>query len=244
MLSHQQWLKINETIQIIYSFNEVSTMADYFLDSLRLLVSYDKAMFYLTKGDKIANEQAILKNLDNEFFKEYLNSIKNLPSSRIATNFHKTIAYRDSDYQENRELNNEIYSKLLAPQGIGYGGGIVLTDEYNIIAELTIYRFKDKADFSDEELEILNVLKDHLKIRLTQKSCSITLINDVLKEYDLTNRENEIIKYLLADTYNDEIASKLNISVHTVKKHIQNIYLKLQISNRVQLIKLFNNFIG
>lgn len=56
----------------------------------------------------------------------------------------------------------------------------------------------------------------------------------------LTKREIEILENLSKGLKNQEIADKLFISRATVKKHIENIYLKLQLSSRVELVNWFN----
>ena len=50
----------------------------------------------------------------------------------------------------------------------------------------------------------------------------------------LTIREREVIHYLSKGYSNDEIANKLHISVHTVKAHLESIYEKIEVKNRVQ----------
>ncbi len=50
----------------------------------------------------------------------------------------------------------------------------------------------------------------------------------------LTEREVSVLFYLTQGLTNDEISNKLHISVHTVKAHLESIYDKLAVSNRVQ----------
>ncbi len=50
----------------------------------------------------------------------------------------------------------------------------------------------------------------------------------------LTEREINVLYYLVQGYTNDEIALKLHISVHTVKAHLEAIYDKLGVTNRVQ----------
>ena len=52
---------------------------------------------------------------------------------------------------------------------------------------------------------------------------------------DLTERELEILRELTASLTNEEIAEKLNISVNTVKRHIQNIMEKTGFESRLDL---------
>lgn len=57
----------------------------------------------------------------------------------------------------------------------------------------------------------------------------------------LTPREKEVLNLLaLGMTYTD-IAEDLEISPHTVRRHIENIYSKLNINSRSEIIRLFQN---
>jgi Response regulator containing a CheY-like receiver domain and an HTH DNA-binding domain len=57
----------------------------------------------------------------------------------------------------------------------------------------------------------------------------------------LTNREKEIVDYIILGLSNKEIGEKLFISPNTVKNHVYNIYKKVNIKNKVELINLVNN---
>ena len=50
----------------------------------------------------------------------------------------------------------------------------------------------------------------------------------------LTEREQSVLKYVAQGDINSEIAKKLHISVHTVKAHLEAIYDKFGVKNRVQ----------
>ncbi len=52
------------------------------------------------------------------------------------------------------------------------------------------------------------------------------------QELELSARERELLQLITEDLSNQEIADKLFISLNTVKTHLKNIYLKLEVENR------------
>ena len=58
--------------------------------------------------------------------------------------------------------------------------------------------------------------------------------------YHLTNREAEILQLIFEDMDNQDIAEKLCISGYTLKKHLQNLYRKFDVSNKWGLLKYRN----
>ena len=63
--------------------------------------------------------------------------------------------------------------------------------------------------------------------------------NDLIFKYQISKRECEIISLVCSGLSNQEIADELFISLGTVKNHLYNIYFKLGIKNRTQLVKMF-----
>ncbi len=62
-------------------------------------------------------------------------------------------------------------------------------------------------------------------------------IDQFYKRKGVSGREQEIIAYLIQGFSNREIEEKLFISRRTVENHVYNIYRKLGVGNRVQLVK-------
>lgn len=64
-----------------------------------------------------------------------------------------------------------------------------------------------------------------------------------IKAFDeLTQREKEILELLSQGLLYKEIADQKFITLDTVKKHVGNIYRKLQVNNKVEAINKFNHF--
>ena len=63
-------------------------------------------------------------------------------------------------------------------------------------------------------------------------------ISECVKLYGLTKREEAVLSELMNGLDNNEISNKLCVTNNTLKKHILNIYRKLDIKNRVQIFKM------
>jgi len=70
--------------------------------------------------------------------------------------------------------------------------------------------------------------------------------NSKEQTFNLTNREIEILKAIVDDDTEYAIAMDLEISEHTVRTHVKNIYRKLQVHSRGAVVKAAyeNNLLG
>jgi DNA-binding NarL/FixJ family response regulator len=66
-------------------------------------------------------------------------------------------------------------------------------------------------------------------------------IEQASPSYNLTAREGEVLSLLSTGLLYKEIADRLNISTGTIKKHIRNIYEKLQVQNKVEAVNKFRD---
>lgn len=62
------------------------------------------------------------------------------------------------------------------------------------------------------------------------------------REYQLTTREQDIVKLLLENKDNNAISEELVISLGTVKAHVHNVFSKTEVKRRQQLIELYEDF--
>lgn len=95
------------------------------------------------------------------------------------------------------------------------------------------YFVKEKnIDEIKNELSALmaNIGKDKSKVQ--------NLTYDVCTRYNLSEREKEVLDLIAHGLLNKEIAYKLKISVRTVEFHIKNIYEKMGVNNRVEVINI------
>ena len=89
---------------------------------------------------------------------------------------------------------------------------------------------------------ILTISKGERYIRGTIADIVFSDVSVSNKQFNITKRENEIMQLIFDGLKNREIAEKLNIAERTVEFHKQNIYLKLEVNNSVDLYKSAQRF--
>jgi DNA-binding NarL/FixJ family response regulator len=67
----------------------------------------------------------------------------------------------------------------------------------------------------------------------------VSINSEDISRYNLSKREMEIIQLMIDGKSNQDIGDALVISISTVKKHVYNIFTKLGINSRMQMLKIF-----
>lgn len=62
----------------------------------------------------------------------------------------------------------------------------------------------------------------------------------MVKQYQLTNREKEIVDLLISGFGTEQISKTLYISRNTVKNHVSNIFRKMEVGSRIELLGKIN----
>ncbi len=70
------------------------------------------------------------------------------------------------------------------------------------------------------------------------------MVQQLVEEHDLTDRELQILNWVAKGKTNPEIGSILNISAFTVKNHMQRMFKKLNVTNRAQAVAKFNAIVN
>jgi DNA-binding NarL/FixJ family response regulator len=65
-------------------------------------------------------------------------------------------------------------------------------------------------------------------------------ITEACNQYKLTQREKELIELIYSGKTNKEIAEMLFLAESTVKTHVYNIFRKMEVKNRIEVICIIN----
>ena len=88
---------------------------------------------------------------------------------------------------------------------------------------------------NERELTVRLVLESDLRYLLLLEEQALSSFNS-LELLGLSHRETEVLKWLMQGKDNKYIAIQLTIKVGTVRKHLENIYLKLGVRSRTEAI--------
>ena len=110
-----------------------------------------------------------------------------------------------------------------------------------MIYQMRILAFKDDNFLGMGIIDIAPEQSANTSVRFQIKNCltdeivpfAIESATDTL----LTPREREILALAKEGMFSKEISEKLNISIHTVNRHRQNILEKLQVDNMIEAVK-------
>ena len=110
-----------------------------------------------------------------------------------------------------------------------------------MIYQMRILAFKDDNFLGMGIIDLAPEQSANTSVRFQIKNCltdeivpfAIESATDVL----LTPREREILALAKEGMFSKEISEKLNISIHTVNRHRQNILEKLQVDNMIAAMK-------
>ncbi|MDO4621756.1 MAG: helix-turn-helix transcriptional regulator [Eubacteriales bacterium] len=110
------------------------------------------------------------------------------------------------------------------------------------IGMITLYRTREAGSFTDEDAALLKTLGKHLG-RVFYEKCGKSdrnlpvqhALEEIRERVHLTPKETEILTKIFLTKSNQDICTELVITEHTLQKHLQNIYRKLNISSKWEL---------
>lgn len=240
-LNNYHWLMINDIIYKINSIKNTRDMQKIFLNDLRVLVPYDSATFYLPE-DLMGQSMPVSVDVPLEAIHAYQQSIDD-DYTKWVFNLSQSNVYKESDLlSEEERTQSEFYNKMYKRFDVHYAVVISLVFNSNFIGCLNLYRSANKEDFSDREIYVIELLKEHLALNLSNRlygnHINIHEMNDFAREINLTKKESEVMELLVNGFSTEEMSRKLFISPNTLKNHLQSIYAKAGVKNRMQLLKI------
>lgn len=239
-LETNDWLILNSLIYKIYTTEDFDEMRRTLLEQLKLMLDFDCADFYLSKDDGSEGLDApVLYNYEGMSSEKY----DRLDYSRGIMYSGKSMVYRETDIiSDEKRRGTEYYSRVYVPNGWHYSLQMIIGRNRHFLGVVTLYRNIGKDDFTYDDIFLLDTLKDHLAYRLESErekridGSGKLSVTEAVKAFMLTKREETVLRLVVNGRENEQISEELVISPNTLRKHLLNIYRKLEVRNRVQLL--------
>jgi DNA-binding CsgD family transcriptional regulator len=134
-----------------------------------------------------------------------------------------------------RLVNSRVYAEWFRPFDIEAELEIGIARSRARTRNFLLHR--TRGDFSQRDRAVLELLRPHLR-RIHEMTELRRAASDPQPQGQnpLTTREAEILELVAAGLTNAAIAERLWVSPGTVKKHLENIYAKLDVANRTAAV--------
>lgn len=217
------------------------------VESLELvngLVSLTSSAFYLIDPN-MQQKGIVLQGVDEKSDQAYRTHYKNFDLSHPSrfVNRSESVVCLEDLYREQTLHQSKYYKGFLQPMNIEHACDMFFRCDGIIIAVLTMMRDVTLPKFSKDEIEELKKIQKFLEyaINLIYLPDRISQRESISKNYGLTDRELDVLEWVMAGAENKIVAKELSISLATVKTHLIHIFTKLDVNSRAKLLaKIFS----
>ncbi|MEV6493486.1 helix-turn-helix transcriptional regulator [Actinoplanes sp. NPDC051633] len=135
-----------------------------------------------------------------------------------------------SDFHSDRELHaTPIFSECFRLEGVERALFLCLPSQPGRTLRVMFFRGRG-SDFSDRDRGLLALLRPHL-YEAYQRQCRRQRTTPVL-----TTRERQVLQLVAAGHTNRQIGRRLSITEATVRKHLEHIFERLQVTSRTSAV--------
>lgn len=239
-LSKEDYGKILQCLEHIAFDPELDELDLYrksVLSTLSSIFGYQKSVFWAAnkQGDLI---DPILNNVEDNIFSEYLEFfqpldvlIPNKLSPRTSTHVKRIEDVMSISSFGETDFYKEFFNKHQYIDEMG----VYIFNKRHIVGVIGLIRTEGENRFSEQDRNRLHFLAKPIESSFNAYETLFYDNGKKTEEERLTLREKELVKLVKQGLSNKEIGDTLFISINTVKKHLQNLYQKMNVANRTEL---------
>ncbi len=246
MKERNKFYVLNHLIHSIYNVKDFEQMKKEFVFEMKNVVpNCCAALFMVDSKDQTTLSRGVYSSPTYSQIDRRYNLIKDKDFFEWLLKKRQQVVVRMTDLMEEENLEKTDYYKLLyGPYNVHYTAYMTIASRNKLLGILALYRKKDDVDFTEDDLFWIQLVGEHLNERFYHEQYSYEESEETLeilgleyiKRFNLTVREIEIISKVLRNETNESICDDLDISIHTLKKHLQHIYRKTGVNSRKKLI--------
>ncbi len=245
--------KFNDRYGILNSYRGIA-------DCYAIMGNFETSLIYLDSASEICDSTWLSERNGIEQSRYF--AYRGLGNYRKAlAHFEESVILKDSLFNETKRKNiaeiltryetekkeqqiellnnaNEIRASKIRSQRIIIIAILSLSIALAVISFQIIKRKNERIERMVLELKnyMLTVRNDRPEPGNNRISGNMR-IQSLMDQFSFTRREAEIMCLILEGMTNEEIAERLFVSTNTIKFHIKNIYIKLDVKNRIQALR-------
>lgn len=149
-----------------------------------------------------------------------------------------TVVCSDTMMPESEWRQSEFYRQYMAPHHFDHDADVFFRQNDEIIAVLSLLRDDSIGAFTGDELQLLRHLQPFLEYALNKvyQPRRFSERDLISRKYALTARELDVMEVVMDGADTKTMASELNLSLATVKTHLQHIFDKVGVHSTKELI--------
>lgn len=248
-LSGARWKALNECALWIQGAADLDTLQAGVLENVARVIEHRASMFDMAQTGAHGKTEFVhpaARGMTAEQLSSYYERYAAYDYTIWSFDMRHVHVYRDLDLVDAERRNaTPIYQEWMEPLGIYFGCTATLAHENTPLGTLTLFRERAAGDFTDEELEALRQIARHLSLCMHRhlphgftEGADADPVAALAARAALLPRETEVLRLMLAGKTNHDMAAELFISESTIKKHVNAIYRKLGVKNRMGLMAL------
>lgn len=249
-LALSDWMTI---VQLIYNINCTEKLEAYpekVLDSLKAVLPYSAGIFCLTRQaeDHFVSVRTCGSGLSGEELCSLTECGLNVSPYLFSLSLNASGGVFRGPNREQLDPMLAPKTRSLIPQDSDRALSFVLSHKGLPLGYIVIFRSGDEPAFVTRDICVLETLKSHIALQLYRLIILDGLdyghfnedfrFRHSLLGFGLSNRELEVLALIYKDVPDLKICEQLSFSKSTFKKHLNHIYEKMQVSNRLALVKL------
>lgn len=250
-MEKNKFLMINDLIYDIHLWKSISDIDASFFQRLKMIVPFEYASLFLY-DEKADNHFSLGAPICfPESFKEaellYTKFANEDDLLWILHGKEPQMIRESAVLDDAHRLSSPLYRRCYQKYDIYDSLQYTIVFKQKLLGVLTLFKTRPNGIYSTDDVYYLRAIAMHLNPvlhrLLLEEDTSKTKEFDAssfISKYHLTAKEEEILKYLLQFRENEEIAEQLDIRVTTLNKHLQNLFRKLEVRSRWELLRKLN----
>lgn len=242
--TQQELQQLNELTLAIHGASSLNALNNEVMRRLPSLIPHEKS-FCTHHPTPSTPERATCQSLTMtaQELSDYTEHFSNLDYTAWYLRESNVSVYRDSDIVSEQLMSqSSIYKDWVLRMGMRYVCGNVIRRGSAISADFTLFRTEEHGDYTDHEMFLLKLVTDQIQLWFAKNYVPGRLEeahenpNETFAA--LTPREREVARLACTEKSVREIAFQLSISYATARRHIANIYEKLGVNSRTELMAM------